>query len=120
MRSYFQPCARIFTPAIICRAVIVGPDLNLRRVPWFIAAILTVVPPTSTTSTFIASRSRSPSPAELILIIAGYASRRRSRSPVRQDDGASLDFAVVKKVVHLAGALQRKLLHQHLDLSRLG
>src|SRR5580700_6531533 len=53
MRSYFQPRARFFTPAIICRAVIFGPDLNLRRAPWFIAAIFTVVPPTSTTSTVI-------------------------------------------------------------------
>src|SRR5580693_6917361 len=68
----------------------------------------------------LASRSRRSSPAELISIIAGYASRRWSRSPVRQDDGASRDFTVVKEVVHLARALQRKLLHQHLDLSGLG
>ena len=36
------------------------------------------------------------------------------------DDGASLDFAVVKELVGLVCAVDRKVFDEHLDLSRLG
>jgi hypothetical protein len=44
----------------------------------------------------------------------------RSWSVVGGDDRASLDLAVVQEPVGFAGALQRKVLDQHRDFSRLG
>src|SRR5262249_22104212 len=49
--------ASFLTPTTICSAVSVGPEGNLRGSSCPVARILTVVPPTSTTSTFMATPS---------------------------------------------------------------
>src|SRR6266550_3730032 len=54
--SYFHLCASALTPVTICSAVRVGPDTNWRCSRCPVASILTCVPPTSTTSTFMRTR----------------------------------------------------------------
>src|SRR5580704_10071363 len=51
--SYFQSLVICFTPATICLGVIFGPDGNFLGSFCPVARTLTLVPPTSTTSTFI-------------------------------------------------------------------
>src|SRR5262249_39896745 len=51
--SYVQPRASFFTPDTICLGVNVGPDGNERSSFCPVARILTEVPPTSTTNTFL-------------------------------------------------------------------
>ena len=46
--------------------------------------------------------------------------RQNPQLVVGCDDGASLDFAVVKELVGLVGAVDRKVFDEHLDLCRLG
>src|SRR5579864_1384180 len=53
--SYFQSLARSLTRATICSAVRVGPEANFRDSVWPVARSFTFVPPTSTTSTFMAN-----------------------------------------------------------------
>src|SRR5215470_6130827 len=55
--SYFQSAAIFFTPATICPAVSVGPEANLRGSLSPLTRILTCVPPTSITKTFMKSLS---------------------------------------------------------------
>src|SRR5215470_15357313 len=52
--SYLHPRASFLTPDTIRLGVIFGPDGNERRSVCPVARILTDVPPTSTTSTFLA------------------------------------------------------------------
>src|SRR5215510_3272403 len=52
--SYVHPMASFFTPDTFRLGVKVGPDGNDRRSVCPVARILTEVPPTSTTSTFLA------------------------------------------------------------------
>src|SRR5262245_39675923 len=52
--SYVHPLASFLTPDTIRLGVKVGPDGNDRRTVCPVARILTEVPPTSTTSTFLA------------------------------------------------------------------
>src|SRR5215467_15044038 len=52
--SYVHPLASFLTPDTIRLGVKVGPDGNDRRSVCPVARILTEVPPTSTTSTFLA------------------------------------------------------------------
>src|SRR5262249_53369398 len=51
--SYLHSLTAFRTPDTICWAVIVGPDASLQGSFCPVASILTCVPPTSTTSTFI-------------------------------------------------------------------
>src|SRR5215831_15866948 len=53
--SYFQSLASSLAPATICSAVRVGPEANFRGSLCPVARSLTLVPPTSTTSTFMAN-----------------------------------------------------------------
>src|SRR5579871_188291 len=56
--SYRQSPASFLTPETICLAVNVGPDANLRDTRFPETRIFTWVPPTSTTSTFMARLSQ--------------------------------------------------------------
>src|SRR5262245_47438768 len=76
--SYVHPLASFLTPDTIRLGVNVGPDGNERRSACPVARILTEVPPTSTTSTFLAEDV--------------FATGARFRRPVRRL-AAYRDFA---------------------------
>src|SRR5580658_266617 len=90
--SYFQSLVSSLTPETICRGVIFGPDGNFRGSFRPVARTLTVVPPTSTTSTFNDDRIN----RGFLIIISRLISRttrqHQSLGPAPRNDGETNVF----------------------------
>src|SRR5262245_48884934 len=119
--SYVHPRASFLTPDTIRLGVNVGPDENERRSVCPVARILTEVPPTSTTSTFLAedvfaTRARFCRPVRRWAVCRDFAFTALARSPEHSRFGADYTHQVVPGIGECLGAFVLKPARQGTDV----